>query len=204
MENSYARPSLRGTEAVLLQQTDSALSQCLASALAGIGELTDAGVNPTVEALSATQSATDTGVDALIGASAVSVGRTFAGFQSGVPVPTNRAFADFGADVQTILKRGAPLVTGAGGVLTIYSIGSSTYSGYQSGGLSGAASGFGYGSGDAILDFSLVDSFGLLGIPLAYGVDKMGGSQTLLSSTEYEYAIQGCLGKAGIMAPPTP
>jgi hypothetical protein len=35
----------------------------------------------------------------------VSVGRTFAGFQSGVPAATNSAFADFGADVQMILRK---------------------------------------------------------------------------------------------------
>jgi RHS repeat-associated protein len=195
--SSSAKPGLP-------QQTDLALGECLANASAGIGNPATANFNPIVENLSATQAATDSAMQTLTGASAVSVGRAFAGFQPGVPSATNSAFADFGADVQAILRRGAPLVTGAGGVLTVYSIGSSTFSGYQSGGLSGAASGFEYGSGDAILDYSLVDSFGLLGIPLAYAVDKMGGSQTLLSSTEYEFAVQDFLGKAGVMAPPTP
>ncbi|MHB8811805.1 MAG: hypothetical protein ACYDAE_00895 [Steroidobacteraceae bacterium] len=140
----------------------------------------------------------------LIGSSAISVGRAFAGFQPGVPAATNAAFRDFGADVQTILKRGSPLIRNAGYGLAAYSVLSDTYSGYESGGLSGAESNLGYSSADAVLDYGLVTALGALGIPAAYGLDKVGGSRAVLSTMELQNAIQGCLGMAHIMAPPTP
>lgn len=186
-----------------LQQTDS-LQQCLDKAYADAAKGSSDKVNENLEALAASQESVDSSVEELLASSAYSVGRAAAGFQPGVPAATNGAFRDFGADVKTILKRGSPLIRDAGYAIAAYSVLSDTYSGYEADGVSGAESNLGYSSADAVVDYGLVSSLGPLGIPAAYGLDKVGGSRAVLSTMELQNAIQGCLGMAHIMAPPTP
>jgi hypothetical protein len=131
-------------------------------------------------------------MESLSGASAVSLGRAAAGFQSGVPLPTNSAFADFGSDVRGMLQRASPWVKGGGYAIAFYSVGASTISGYRSGGVAAATSNLGYSSMDAILGFGLADAFGPFGIPLPYGLDRIGGAQTVMAGGAAGVALQEC------------
>lgn len=55
---------------------------------------------------------------------------------------------------------------------------------------------------DAILDFGLAEAFGPFGIPLAYGLDRIGGAQTVMASGAAGVKLQECERQAGFDFPP--
>jgi hypothetical protein len=120
------------------------------------------------------------------------------GFAPGVLAPTNAGLRAAGSTLQEALENADPYIKGAGKGVVVISVGVATVQGYQSSGLAGAAVHGGYATADAVIEGAMVDGLTpFIGIPLALGYDKIGGTHTVAQGLAKGLALQGCYAQGG-------
>lgn len=139
------------------------------------------------------------GTESLVGASATSVGKAFAGPSPFGPLapPTNAGYEALGSQIQSSLE---PFATGlrySGYVLGFGSIVLDAYTGLETGGPTGAAAGTTFGLTDFGVDLALT-TLGPVGAVAAIGFTATGGAK---SATAAVGTAVMCSAKLGVPPP---
>ncbi|MGA8940052.1 MAG: RHS repeat-associated core domain-containing protein [Acidobacteriaceae bacterium] len=140
--------------------------------------------------------------DSLLDSSSLTLGKAMAGASpfGALNAPTNAGYEALGSQVQSAL---GPVATGlklGGYTLGALGVLTDAYSGYNTGGVAGAATGAGFG----LIDFgveSTLAAAGPFGAAAAIGFSAIGGSKTIAMGTGTGIEIIGCNAKLGYPLP---